>query len=964
MECWSVGMPVAPSCGHFNPPLLQYSNRTSRASVARLALAAAVLLACRSAPADDPSPPGEDALAAAEQLWQAAHENRLSDAGAAQASEMLGHADPFVRGLAEWALALKVGAENNGQVQVHPKAPPPEWYRRFVELSPAARLEADWIRQAVAAGLHRDPAKLPAAVKAMTLRAERMAADYRDEGLGAERLAEVTRRIEFLRGLCARLADRIDRARGDRVALGRAWVEARRLLRGVVLAGPAVDFDEVVFAKRFAPHTVRNITRNFPWQHKPGGDICVLGDFRGCGEVREVLRGRLGPGSLRGMDLWWDADRVVFSFAPQKVWPPAVDVTSAGSEGSNAFELRKTHEPMHLYEVRLDGSGLKQLTDHPYWYDFEPSYLADGSVVFSSDRCARSAECGPFGYDIANANLYVLSADGAEIRQLTDNKDVDRYAHALSDGQIVYTHWEYQERHFMEVHSLWTARPDGRMSDAMYKHHIPAPLGLRDARSVPGSTKLAAVATGHHTFAHGPVVLVDTHHGMNDAAGLRVVTPGVKPQEGGMAGRPVDEGGVQDHGGLYATPWPLSEKCFLVAYAYARPKCTAPVGIDSNGLGLYLIDVYGNRELLWRDPLFSCVRPMAARKRPRPPLLPQVGQASCLPEEPKTSSASDRLEARPTTAVCLVADVYEGMPGVARGTIKHLRIAQHVGWPLDAERGMQPYMSAAAYARQFGEWSWSPVRVIGTVPVESDGSAHFRVPSDVAIYFQALDERMMEVRRMRSMVSFKPGEVRGCRGCHESRAATPVASGRLPLALGRLPDEPQPPPWGAERLLGYEWLVQPVLEKRCVRCHGAAEPDGGLDLSSTRAADGFLQSFRTMFGQPAGGSAAGTKQPGGKVLVSVSDRFSNSSVSQPKQFGSHRSRLVTVLLDDELHRKECPLEPDEWEALVTWVDANAPYHDRFINKRPGDGAPRRDVAWQRATARNPSETGRYPRGCP
>jgi len=204
------------------------------------------------------------------------------------------------------------------------------------------------------------------------------------------------------------------------------------------------------------------------------------------------------------------------------------------------------------------------------------------------------------------------------------------------------------------------------------------------------------------------------------------------------------------------------------------------------------------------------------------------------------------------------------------------------------------------------------------------------------------------VRRMRSMVSFKPGEARGCRGCHESRAATPVASGRMPLALGRLPDEPRPPPWGAERLLGYEWLVQPVLEKHCVRCHGAEEPDGGLDLSSTRAGDGFLQSFRTLFGRPAGASESAGKQPGGKVLVSVSDRFSNSSVSQPKQFGSHRSRLVTVLLDDELHRRECPLGPDEWEALVTWVDANAPYHDRFINKRPGDGAkPRRDVAWQR-----------------
>jgi len=123
MECWCVGVPVAPSYGHSNTPSLQYSNRTFRASVAGLALAAAVLLACRPAPANAAPPPGEDALAVAEQLWQAAQENRLSDAGAARAAEMLRHADPFVRGLAEWALAMKVGTENNGQGQVHPNPP-------------------------------------------------------------------------------------------------------------------------------------------------------------------------------------------------------------------------------------------------------------------------------------------------------------------------------------------------------------------------------------------------------------------------------------------------------------------------------------------------------------------------------------------------------------------------------------------------------------------------------------------------------------------------------------------------------------------------------------------------------------------------------------------------------------------------------------------------------------------------
>jgi len=471
----------------------------------------------------------------------------------------------------------------------------------------------------------------------------------------------------------------------------------------------------------------------------------------------------------------------------------------------------------------------------------------------------------------------------------------------------------------MEVHALWTVRPDGTMSDALFKHHMRAPLGLRDTRSVPGTPKLVAIATGHHTFAYGPVVVVDPRRGMNSDGGIEILTPGVRPQEGAMAGSPVLGGGVRDHGGLYQTPWALSDDCFLASYAYARPKCTAPGGADSNGFALYLIDRYGNKELLARDLLLSCSFPIPLRKRPRPPLPP------------------DGTDGDEKLATCYVTDVYQGMPGVPRGTIKAIRVSQHVGWPFDAKTGQKAYLPGDAYQKQFGFWSWSPVRVIGAVPVEADGSAHFQVPADTALYFQALDERQMEVRRMRSMVSLARGEVRGCVGCHESRPRTPPVGALAPLALLRPPSAPAPPPWGARRLLGYEWLVQPVLDRHCVRCHGAREPKGGLDLSATRAPDGFCQSFRTMFGALPGSAK-------GRVLVSCSDRFSGAEVTQPKQFGSHRSPLIQVLLADELHRREVKLGESEWLSLVAWVDANAPYYDTFLDKRPpGGGPPRRDV---------------------
>ena len=473
----------------------------------------------------------------------------------------------------------------------------------------------------------------------------------------------------------------------------------------------------------------------------------------------------------------------------------------------------------------------------------------------------------------------------------------------------------------MEVHSLWTVRPDGLMSDAVFKQHMKTPLALRSARSVPGSNKVVAIATGHHTFAYGSVVLIDPSQGLNTAEAIQVITPGVRLQEGAMVGTAPSQGGVRDEGGLYQSPFALSEDCFLVSYAYARPDCSALGGVDSNGFAVYLIDVYGNRELIYRDRLMSCVSPIPLMRRPLPAQVPNL--------------AADRSHG---DAVCYVADVYEGLEVIPRGTARYLRVAQHVGWPLDADCGMAPYFADAAYQKQFAYWSWSPVRVIGTVPVSDDGSACFRVPADTAVYFQVLDDRFMELRRMRSFVSLQHGETRGCRGCHETQGKSPRTGWGSALALQRPPVGPAPPPWGSDRLLGYEWLIQPILDQHCVRCHGPHCADGDIDLSGQRSEDGLLRSFRTMFGDRSNG------QSSGKTLVSIADRFSDSSVTKPKQFGSHRSPLVTVLLNDPLHQREVQLNDVEWYSLVTWIDCNAPYYDRFINKRPADGGePRRDV---------------------
>ena len=191
---------------------------------------------------------------------------------------------------------------------------------------------------------------------------------------------------------------------------------------------------------------------------------------------------------------------------------------------------------------------------------------------------------------------------------------------------------------------------------------------------------------------------------------------------------------------------------------------------------------------------------------------------------------------------------------------------------------------------------------------------------------------------MRSHVTFQPGEVRSCRGCHETQAQAPAPAGASALALRREAEIPTPPPWGNRRLLGYEWLVQPVLDQHCVRCHSPESPGGGLDFSGQRREDDFLQSFHTIFPR-----SSGKGDGPSSMWVAVSNRFSGASVSQTMQFGSHKSRFITVLLEDDLHRREVKLNDQQWEALVTWVDANAPYYDMFFNKRPADGKPVREI---------------------
>jgi hypothetical protein len=879
-----------------------------------------------------------------------------------RAGELLDHPDPFVRGLAEFAIAIRLGLECEGRSDPawarHEGA---EWYRRWSAVGADAMLQCDYVRQGAGLGCHRTAKALASSADAAVGRAVKMAAWARPR-MTPDATAALDRDVAALQQARQALADLASAKPADLTAQRVRWLAVRLAARNVVLRNPDLAFSQILFATRSGADSGNITNGGLRDVYGPGGDIHIKAGFNPADPARPLIAGRLGAGHIRGLDLWWDADRIVFSYVRQPQFDGSISASAENSEAGRS-------ETAHLYEIILNGGGMRQFTNARFNSDVEPCYLPNGDIIFVSDRSNYGSQCaGGLIQDKMILNLYRCSPSGANIRALSNNKDFDRYPHMLDNGQILFLHWEYQERHLWQTHTLWTCRPDGSMTDAVYKQHIESgPMSLREARQVPGQQQLVAIACGHHNGEIGAVMLVDYALGINEPLGMRLVTPRVSATEGGYGKcKPVEDGGVEDAGGHYQFPYPLSDRAFLVAYSYKKPESAS-----ARNYGLYYIDVWGNKELIHRDRRLSVAYLMPLRRTPRPPALPDTHVPAVVAASPQRF------------ATAYLANVNHDMPGVKAGVIRYIRISQKMPWPCVREEtrpcGYNDLHSSpsGAWTPMFGIWDWSPARVIGTVPVEADGSAWFKVPADQPVYFQALDENYLEVRRMRSNVTFQHGEYRGCIGCHESRAiAPPTTEAGHPLALRREPSVPAPPAWGDRAPPAFERDIQPILDRHCVRCHGEKDPKGGLELTARRMGDHF-QSYRTLFGvgpaepTPVAGEdgwrwmhpkdpmppanpdffkrAMRNEQPG--QLIHIANRLGGAEITAPLAFGSARSPLLVRLLNDAAPCKEIRRNREDWVSLVTWVDLNAPYFDTYTNKNRA--AERQPVQWVSVTFPDP-----------
>jgi hypothetical protein len=496
----------------------------------------------------------------------------------------------------------------------------------------------------------------------------------------------------------------------------------------------------------------------------------------------------------------------------------------------------------HLYEINADGTGLTQLTDGPY-DDLEPTYLPDGGILFCSSRCHRYVPC----WYVQVATLYRCDADGGNIRPLSSNIEQDNTPWPLPDGRVMYTRWEYVDRSREHFHHLWSMNPDGTGQMALFGNLFPGDVYI-DAKPVPGRNEVILVNSPNHGRREheGRIALLRLDRGTDEPAAQSILNPAAN----------------------FRDPYPLTSDTFLVAQENRL------LLMDRDG---------GTRELhrlsgdLAADGTWIH-EPRPLRPRPREPVIPP------------------RHDLSAATGQIIVADIYRGrnMDGIARGTIKKLLILENLPKPVNYTGSMDPISYGGSYTLN---------RVLGTVPVETDGSVSAHVPPLRSLQLVALDEDDLSVKRMLSFLTVMPGEVASCMGCHENRTVAPPAASSF-LALQRPPSSITPVP-DAPEIFDYPRDIQPIWDRHCLKCHDADRYEGRALLTGDHGPI-FTHSYFTL---------------SARLQVADGRDLARGNYA-PYTIGSSASALMDKL---QGAHHDVKLTPRELRLVKLWIDAAATF---------------------------------------
>lgn len=762
----------------------------------------------------------------------------------------------------------------------------PELAGRLAELKATRKAggEPEWLRLYLdALKARREYATLDEAVAQLDALCAFMTADgVSVEAFRAEVAAAKTRAV-------------VERKKGA-VALRTYAETVAALRRRILFSHPATDFEDLLVDVRHIPLYYHNVDQYIGRSSRPGPGLLVLEGWKAA-QPRErwLTRDRLPPGGTQHPDLSYDGKRVLFGFCDHTEKDPVKRrflICEAAVDGSSVRQVTGTaKDPWE--QTRRDGHHTVMIED------FDPHYLPDGGFVFTSTRSQDIARC----HGGRNAPAFLIhrgELDGSRIRTLSWGEANELDPAVLNDGRIIYNRWEYVNRHDCLFHKLWSMKPDGTGAAGFYGNLTPVPFSITEARAIPGSGKVMATATGHHSFTAGSVILIDPLKGVDGPDPVYRLTPEAKyPEAQGW------------DTATYASPYPLTERLFFAAWSPyphvsqgdspGSEERAAKAGQRWDAYAIYL--VFHHEGKAYRERVYkpkenvSCFTPIPLRPRAVPPVMPSALAAG----------TGDRA------GTFYVQNVYESVHPIEPGSVKYLRVNALFNQPT-------PRVPARS-------WAENEVAkgVLGTVPVNADGSVAFRMPSRTPVQLQLLDADKQCVMNMRTFVYLQDGERVSCAGCHEDRMKTPPPANYAAARVHALTPLPGP---DAKAGFSYVASVQPVLDRLCIRCHGLDKTEGGVNLTGAYV---LSDSEKCPSGQVRLSKSYETLVSNPKFYKMMSrNRETNASV--PKDYLSHASALPAWL---KKHGKEkvAELDPASWERVITWLDVNAQFYGNYSFNR-------------------------------
>lgn len=653
--------------------------------------------------------------------------------------------------------------------------------------------------------------------------------------------------------------------------------EGRKLRRKIILSHPKLNFKRLLINKRPPPGFSHNVDQYLGRHSGEGDGLVVLTNWKTKPKAIPILKGKLPTGSTLHPDLSFDGKKVLFSFC---------DHTKD-----------KNRRQFFIYEAAVDGSKVRQITGTPKdkferWgdrmtvliEDFDPCYLPDGGMVFTSTRCQSFGRCHSGRYTPSYL-LYRGELDGKDIKLISFGEANELDPTVLQDGSIGYTRWEYINRHDTWFHSLWTTRPDGTNTRIFYGNYTKSPYMVAETQAIPWNTKVIATATAHHSYTAGSIIEIDPRKGTEGSEPVKRLTPEVC--------FPESEGWPDTS---YATPYPVYKDLFFAAYS--PDKLSRQGGIQNkNSFGIYLvyhIDGKAYRVEIYRDPEISCFSPIPVRPRKRPPVIP---------------SQLNPAKSKSRYGIYMVQDVYQSTQPLQRGSVKYLRVNEILNQPSAAV----PHRSVAMHE--------ITKKILGTVEVAPNGSCSFRAPAGVPLQLQALDKNGIALLTMRSFIYLQPGEVTSCVGCHENRSKAPATTGRRSFAKVQKINPPQGPRY--DDGFSYVRTVQPVFDRYCIGCHGLGKYKRNPKLFSLmgthkKIANGMIanESYYNLISRPG--------------LIKLAQRNQETLFSIPGDYFARAGDLAKMLLKG--HRGVKVDRRSMWR-IIDWLDINVQFYGNYSFNR-------------------------------